>query len=443
MAKPTTSLITMRKELRRFILSLSVVATLVFSVAMVLHYSRGLENGIFTTLLLDIRAYEQAYAKNPQTPLPQYYSAWFSLDDESEIPTRFHSIIPFKQLQPWEFYDQEVNVEEGLRGELEDDYQLVVGYRHILPDQRSLFVVIDFDATKFTREDIDEINPNIMLLAVIGGSYLVISLCVVWFYNRRTSQKINQLADWAQQLQLDNLHQPRPDLRYTELEQIADQLQASLQQMADVLSREHQFLRHASHELRTPIAVIRANLELLNKLPQLPQQQGPIERLVRANKGMQDTVETMLWLSREVDSEALPKEPVDLAALLYRLQEELGYLLQDKPVQVQLQVDVPNSAHMLPATAIYIVLSNLVRNAFQYTAEGSVELRLAEHSVMVTNRETDVAADGDYSVEDSNGLGLILVQRICQRLGWQFDMHKLTNGTQAVLTLTNHDVDLA
>lgn len=436
MAKQIPNNTSMRQELRRYMLSLSILGTLFFTFAMVMNYTRGVESGVFTTLMLDVRTYEKAYLKDPKTPLPQYYSAWFSLDNFNNIPDRFQQHIPFSELQPHEYFDRQLEVESANNEREDNDYRLIIGYRHVMPDQRDLYLAIDIDATHLTPEDVDQINPDVLPFILLATSYVIITLLVIAFYNRRTNQKINLLAKWAEQLDLSNLNQPRPSFHYAELEQIADQLHTSVQNMAETLAREHQFLRHASHELRTPIAVIRANLELLDKLPSSQQQQEPLARLQRANKGMQDTVETMLWLSRDSDSQQLAYEAVDVAEMIQRLEEELGHFLNDKNIQVDHHINSQNTVHQLPVTAFYIVLSNLIRNAFQYTSEGVIDVSLSDDAIIITNQEYQQDFEHEHTTGDSNGLGLLLVQRICQHLDWQFELTPLPNGMRAMLKLS-------
>lgn len=229
------------------------------------------------------------------------------------------------------------------------------------------------------------------------------------------------------------MDQPHPNFRYAELEQIASQLQGSYQRNAVLLEREHQFLRHASHELRTPIAVTRTNLELIEKMGMPPGYERPVERIDRANKGMQQLTETLLWLSRE--NEAAPSvHEIALDQLLHELIDDLRYLLNEKEVALKTEHIQALSPRLVSITPMRIILSNLIRNAFQYTCEGEIRFDLNEERLIIENID---AGSEMVDPDNSFGLGLMLVKKICEKLGWELDLVFSQQGVKACLILQN------
>jgi len=158
------------------------------------------------------------------------------------------------------------------------------------------------------------------------------------------AKPVTALAQWARALDSENLSQPPPDFPYPELNELAGLIRTSLSFVQDSLEREHRFLRHASHELRTPIAIIRNNIELLHKLKdqrepeRTVQQQKVIDRIDRAGLTMQHLTETLLWLSKD-EIVPLAGQKLDLPRLLQELVEEMTYLLSGKEVQLMLTTD--------------------------------------------------------------------------------------------------------
>jgi len=268
---------------------------------------------------------------------------------------------------------------------------------------------------------------------IFTALYILLMLLAVWFHNRRISRHTSQLANWAESLGLERCEPP--NFRYSEMQRIAEQLSSAFQRIARLLDREHQFLRHASHELRTPIAITRANMELLNKVGVPQPIATPIERIARANQSMQQLTETLLWLSRE--SEAPPSlRSVNLCQLLDCVSEELQYLLQTKTVTVKRDYAQALEDSVLAETPLRIVLSNLVRNAYQYTAEGEVLFTITQQRLIIENIDTtdgEQPADQDHSF----GLGLMLANKICERLGWQLLLEPNGQGMRAELLLTS------
>ncbi|MEF1230904.1 HAMP domain-containing sensor histidine kinase, partial [Vibrio fortis] len=190
---------------------------------------------------------------------------------------------------------------------------------------------------------------------------------------------------------------------------------SSLSSVQESLEREQRFLGYASHELRTPIAVTRTNSELLRKMitKQLPaeKQLEVLDRIERAGFTMTDLTETLLWLNRQ-EGKSLPSYPVSLGKSIQQIVGELGYLLQGKSVEVTTTVD--QTTLELPEGLCRIVISNLIRNAFQHTENGIVEIAQAGDTLSIVNRNTEPKIGRD---DLGFGLGLELTQRLIAQYG--------------------------
>ncbi|WP_317932928.1 HAMP domain-containing sensor histidine kinase [Halioxenophilus sp. WMMB6] len=263
-------------------------------------------------------------------------------------------------------------------------------------------------------------NASLIKLAVIGIASATLLSLVVWLILLWVSRPVMRLGNWTRQLNPQTLRQPVPSFGFPELNELALLIRDSLSSVQQSLEREHSFLRHTSHELRTPITTIRNSVELMRKLeqnPELAQAQYPqvIDRLDRASLNMKYLTETLLWLSRD-NVERLPETPVDLAQLLQQLVSEMNYLLQTKPVTVVLTTEP--GQYRLPAVAARIVLGNLVRNAFQHCWEGEITILQQGPVVAISN---PIYAESDIG-EQGFGLGLQLTQQLCQRLHWPLSL---------------------
>lgn len=250
----------------------------------------------------------------------------------------------------------------------------------------------------------------------------------------RMAQPVTRLGIWARGLNEKTLDERIPDFGFRDLNDFADVVRSSLISVKDGLDREQTFLRQASHELRTPISVIRSNIQLLNKLKKTPpseqrdnRENAVINRLDRASLTMKQLTETLLWLGREVSNE-LPQSEVRLDQLIENLTSDLKYLLDGKSVQLSVRTS-PCTCRLSEAAA-RIVLGNLIRNAFQHTWEGQIMIAQEGWIVDVENSDTSVMeTDGDLGF----GLGLQLTEKITRRLGWRFDNTILQNGRSARL----------
>ena len=261
-------------------------------------------------------------------------------------------------------------------------------------------------------------NMQILLLTSVGSA-LFMGIGIVLIL-RKAARPGKALGQWAAQLDAANLHLPPPDFYYPEHNELARLIRQSLLSVQESLAREQLFLRYSSHELRTPISVIRNSLELHEKIkdthsPGKPDMEERIlERIDRASLTMAHLTETLLWLGRTPDK-GIPEAEVDMEALVQELAEEAHYLLTGKEVDVV--KDTSPCTLKLPVTAARIVIGNLIRNAFQHTSRGVIHIQQRGGLVEVVN---DMAGESDVRQDMGFGLGLQLLEKLTRQFGWEY-----------------------
>ena len=284
---------------------------------------------------------------------------------------------------------------------------------------------------------------SMRLLLGVSALIALTLMLITWLLMRSISTPVARLNNWTQSLTPENLSQLPPDFLYPELNQMARLIQNSLSSVQRSLDREHRFLRYTSHELRTPISVIRNNIELQYKVLQQtasslnPMQRDIADRIDRASITMQHLTETLLWLSRE-DHEKLPESVVEIDKLLLEITAEMRYLLRDKTVE--LIVETHPYQCSISAVAARIVLGNLIRNAFQHTWEGQVIISQQGSQISIVNRQFN--ADIDVApTELGFGLGLQLTAQLTEKLGWSYQNIANENGHNVILDITPPDTN--
>ncbi len=417
---------TLRRELSIYILGLTLFSACFYTLLLTFYYERGFAETAHVTLRVEMREFAKKYALDPTTPLPSSQTFYFRIDDWQSMPEFFQQVITQEEMDSGEVID----VDWSPNGHREwEGARYIVGQSLVLADGKRLYAITDHDADLLTEREKKEFDVHFYKIFVVGGIFISLMVLIVWFFNRRMQRYTNALAVWAEQLSMENINQEIPDFRYQELNSIGHQLHGAFDRISRLLEREHRFLRNASHELRTPIAVVRANMELLDKMGYDEIMGRPLGRINRANKGMQQLIETLLWLSRE--NEAAPQTSViQPTVFLEEIIEDLKYLLDDKPVTMTCDFSEEVHPIELPVTPLRIVLANLIRNAFQHTQEGQVSFTLTQDSLQIENQDSGTA-HGDS--DDSFGLGLMMVQQICERMQWPLELEHRDNGVRARL----------
>ena len=221
-----------------------------------------------------------------------------------------------------------------------------------------------------------------------------------------------------------------------EVGSLAAAFQGAMNRVTEFVERERRFTRDASHELRTPVTVIKGAAELIARNAGAGRPvEAQLRRLNRAVKDMENIIETFLYLGRQG---SLPsrEETCRIQPVVEDLVEANRYLVEDKAVELVtiIEEDFPVAA---PEPVVRIAVGNLVRNACQYTDRGKVEILAAPEYVVVrdTGRGMSPKQMGKLMVReargrDSNGfgLGLSIVNDFCQRYGWRLHFERGETG---------------
>lgn len=186
-----------------------------------------------------------------------------------------------------------------------------------------------------------------------------------------------------------------------EMARLALTVNGMLARLEQSFASLHRFTADASHELKTPLMVLRAGVERALVHPGVPGEilQSLDETLAQINQ-MSEMVENLLTLARADEGRApLAVEESDLRDLVADVAETAGMLGESAGITVT--SDIPRHAVRLAVDRHRIreMLLNLVTNAIKYTPQGgAVALRLAEEedAVILAVRDTGIGvAPGD------------------------------------------------
>ena len=142
-------------------------------------------------------------------------------------------------------------------------------------------------------------------------------------------------------------------------------------------SQRHQFLRHLSHELKTPLASMREGTELLADQvvgPLTPEQKEVVSILDSSSRNLQKLIEQLLDYNRKQADSAVELENVELAPLVETVVS--AHSLPARAKMMHTDVDLKATACLAEPMLLMSVLDNLYSNAVHYGAEsGNICLR--------------------------------------------------------------------
>jgi len=328
------------------------------------------------------------------------------------------------------------------------DFELPKDLRHLEPGFHEVFrgdlsyhaMVEVVDGRRYVllqdQSDFEE-RERVLFAVVLVGFVLALALAVFlgWVLARRVMAPVVRLARQVRHRdQLLGLAPPlAPDYAADEVGELATAFDATLGRLRQALTRERMFTSDVSHELRTPLMVLASSCELLLENPALDQRgRQQVQRIARACEEMRDLVQTFLMLARtqKEDSGATPQVTLGTVA------DQLIALWRD-PIQgkgLELIYTADHSSDTgYNATFLHAVMGNLLRNALHYTDHGFIHLRLQDHGFVVEDSGVGIPEEkreamfqpfvrGNEQRGEGLGLGLSLVQRICENQGWRVSL---------------------
>ena len=235
------------------------------------------------------------------------------------------------------------------------------------------------------------------------------------------------------------------------IDQLSDRLLAAQSESERLEELRRSFVANISHELKTPVTVIRGSLEALcdGVVTDPEQMQNYHRQMLKESLFLQRLINDLLDLSKLQNTEfKIEMQPLNLCDILSDAVRSAEHLAQKKEIELQLQLDVP----ALPITGDYgrlrqmllIVLDNAIKFSPPHS---TVELALSNRVVSVTDHGKGIAADELPHIFDrfykavsadnqtGSGLGLAIAKQIAERHGVAVDVTS-TAGVGSRFTFT-------
>ncbi len=335
---------------------------------------------------------------------------------------------------------------------------LPLGYHAVHLDRRETLVNVS-DAPRgkdrlylvFEQEQVDRLAfwfgfvPLTVVLAII-----YITTWLTYRVSRRAVSPVIWLANQVRSLdpkhpKLDKLDPANlPADAEGEVAVLAGAIRGFASRLEEFVERERNFTRDASHELRSPLTVIKVAADVLLSEVELDQfGERSVQRIRRATRDMESLIEAFLILAREADV-GLPEEDFVVNELVAEEKDKAQAFISGKDVSVEL-VESGHFALHAPPRVVSVMVSNLLRNACLYTEHGRVTVTVGNDFIRVDDTgvgmsEEDLAhafqpfyrASGNH--RGGHGVGLTIVRRLSDRFGWPVELtSRLGEGTSATI----------
>ncbi len=252
---------------------------------------------------------------------------------------------------------------------------------------------------------------------------------------------------------------------HQQLRQRADELAVALARQEELDRLQGEFIQNVSHELRSPLALIRGYAEMLSQgeFGDLSsEQQRPISIIARRSRMVSDLVED-LTLLLEAGARPLEPEEIALSDIIHTAVEDFR-MVADR-AGLTLRAEIADDLPHVSGSHAYLrrVLDNLLSNAIKFTPAGGtvavrawhtgeqVALEVRDSGIGIPSDQLDRIFERFYQVDGSArrryggvGLGLALVKEIVERHGGQVGVEsQVGQGSTFTVTLPIYQADQA
>ena len=404
---------TLHGRLTASLLVIAIISMVSYMASMVVIIEKLEESMMATLVGHELDELVTGMAEDPETPMPKTASVnayLMSREHLEPIPKYLRELSP-------NFY------KEILVGE--NTYQAAI---FDLNDDR---IYVSFRTTAISK------YRSILLMMFIGGGLIAILVLVgsgFWLF-RKFLLPVSELADEVSKISPTE-RSTRFEKKYRgyEVGLIAKSMDQFMDRLDDYIEREQSFTAAASHELRTPVAVIATATDLLELEGITDEQQRVVNRIKDSTRYMKNVIESLLFFVRNTQ-DAVEKTLTELD-----LKETFLHILKKYEEQasennlVLLFKSKTKTKVRISENHLEIILGNLIRNAIANTDAGEVKVTLFENGFSVKDTGHGINADEielitkrNYHSPDSSGsgLGLYLVKNVCNNYALTLDIKSI------------------
>ena len=375
------------------------------------------------------------YSENPQVALPNTANMHGYLQrgsDQSAIPTALH------------------NLEVGF------------GRVETLPDRPLGHVSQRGDDTLYLIFPQDQVSSLVFYFGLAPLIAVLLTVYALLFLTYRLShQAVSPMINLAKALESFDFRSNSRLLipvKQGDVDRETGLMIESLREFSDRLElfveRERTFTRNAGHELRTPLAVLKGSLDILDSRKHSEADQRVLDRIRKVSGDMETILETLLLLAREEDVHS--DTPVSVNQMIINDVELLteAASARNNRVSIDEQTELKVFAK---DRVVSIIFSNLLRNAITYTEDGEINVVISpsgfsvqDTGVGISESDQEAAFTAFFRSEatkeefEGQGLGLALVKRLCDQLDWHVRLSStLGEGTTVTVECSPHQGLLA
>lgn len=294
----------------------------------------------------------------------------------------------------------------------------------------------------------------IILLVILVIIALITSIICGITISDRYLKTVKKFTNNIQHIKKDGLKHRLQIEDSDELGQLGKEFNDVLDQLENSLNQQNQFVSDASHELKTPLAIIKGNLDMLVRwgkddpkilLSALEVSCNEVDRLIIL-------CNELLHLTREIKIQCDKK--IDIIPIIYNTVADFKKLNPDVIFTITI-----NSNHKILINEEHLkqLLIILIDNAIKYSKPNDkrieiqyldYQLKIKDHGIGISTDKINYIFNRFYKVDASRvqnnnsfGLGLAIAKKLCSYYGYQISViSKINEYTEFTINLKENDL---
>lgn len=264
-------------------------------------------------------------------------------------------------------------------------------------------------------------------IGITAAVFLVVFLVTTHFTLRRALAPLRDASQEARRITPRTL-----DARLatqglpSEIEPLVEAFNRALERLQQGFRTQQEFLASAAHELKTPLALIRAQVELGSPEQRDPNVIHDVDRMARQ-------IQQLLMLAEASEPQNYEIEPIDPRATIHEVFDYMARIADRRTVHLYLRMDEEIGVWNADRGALFTLLKNLLENAIQHSPPGGfVTLRVQPGGFVVADEGPGVPAEHMAKIferfwrsaerrDEGAGLGLAICREIAAAHQWQLE----------------------
>ena len=289
----------------------------------------------------------------------------------------------------------------------------------------------------------DKIEPAMVhlkdILMVLIPILLVLSIISGYFIIKSSLHPVKKAIDEVKDIESHNLNKRISTLSSNdEIEELITTFNFLLDKLDDSFSKIKRFSNDVSHELKTPLTIIRGEIELgLRKERTNQEYKNILSSTLEETKSLQELINSLLFLSKSNNKEIEQQfVDVELDEIITEVIAQNKQLIETKNIKFYFHhfENIIVQGHPL---LLKILIGNIIQNSLKYSHKNSIveislnneKLKIKDYGIGIKEEDLKNIFDRFYRVDDArsgtgNGLGLSIVKSIA-------NIHKFTLNVQS------------